>query len=122
MQRVVLPEGISYGKTKERFRTAPLSYLFCLFYRFPLEESVLVAGPRIELGSGGYEPPEVPLLYPAMYLILLPPAEQELCHSLEERWFFRFWSWFRLFFFQSLINSLFNKPVDFLLGHFNNFV
>jgi hypothetical protein len=27
-----------------------------------------VAGPGIEPGSGGYEPPEVPLLYPAMYL------------------------------------------------------
>ena len=34
---------------------------------FPMEESVLVAGPGIEPGSGGYEPPEVPLLYPAMY-------------------------------------------------------
>lgn len=30
--------------------------------RFP--ESV--AGARIELASGGYEPPEVPLLYPAI--------------------------------------------------------
>ena len=28
--------------------------------------SKFVAGPRIELGSGGYEPPEVPLLYPAI--------------------------------------------------------
>ncbi len=27
---------------------------------------ILVAGPGIEPGSGGYEPPEVPLLYPAM--------------------------------------------------------
>jgi hypothetical protein len=27
---------------------------------------MLVAGPGIEPGSGGYEPPEVPLLYPAM--------------------------------------------------------
>ncbi len=26
----------------------------------------LVAGPGIEPGSGGYEPPEVPLLYPAI--------------------------------------------------------
>ncbi len=33
-----------------------------------MEESVLVAGPGIEPGSGGYEPPEVPLLYPAIYL------------------------------------------------------
>ncbi len=29
--------------------------------------SVLVAGPGIEPGSGGYEPPEVPLLYPAIF-------------------------------------------------------
>ena len=28
---------------------------------------VLVAGPGIEPGSGGYEPPEVPLLHPAMF-------------------------------------------------------
>ena len=28
--------------------------------------SVCVAGPGIEPGSGGYEPPEVPLLYPAI--------------------------------------------------------
>ena len=27
----------------------------------------LVAGPGIEPGSGGYEPPEVPLLHPAMF-------------------------------------------------------
>ena len=27
---------------------------------------VLVAGARLELASGGYEPPEVPLLYPAI--------------------------------------------------------
>ena len=27
---------------------------------------ILVAGPGIEPGSGGYEPPEVPLLYPAI--------------------------------------------------------
>ncbi len=29
---------------------------------------MLVAGPGIEPGSGGYEPPEVPLLYPAIYV------------------------------------------------------
>ena len=28
--------------------------------------SFLVAGPGIEPGSGGYEPPEVPLLHPAV--------------------------------------------------------
>ncbi len=28
-----------------------------------------VAGPGIEPGSGGYEPPEVPLLYPAVSLL-----------------------------------------------------
>ena len=27
---------------------------------------ILVAGPGLEPGSGGYEPPEVPLLYPAI--------------------------------------------------------
>ena len=32
---------------------------------------VLVAGPGIEPGSGGYEPPEVPLLYPAMYCLCI---------------------------------------------------
>jgi hypothetical protein len=31
---------------------------------------LFVAGPGIEPGSGGYEPPEVPLLYPAIYLLL----------------------------------------------------
>ena len=31
---------------------------------------LFVAGPGIEPGSGGYEPPEVPLLYPAMYYLL----------------------------------------------------
>jgi len=33
--------------------------------------SIFVAGPGIEPGSGGYEPPEVPLLYPAIILLLL---------------------------------------------------
>jgi site-specific DNA recombinase len=66
LQRAVLPEGIIYDKTKGRFGTAFLSYLFCFFWTFPKEESVLVAGPGIEPGSGGYEPPEVPLLYPAI--------------------------------------------------------
>ena len=28
-----------------------------------------VAGPGIEPGSGGYEPPEVPLLYPAVLCV-----------------------------------------------------
>lgn len=30
----------------------------------------LVAGPGIEPGSGGYEPPEVPLLHPAIFILL----------------------------------------------------
>lgn len=60
------PNGIPYDKTNRRFGTAHLSYLFTLLSTFPKEESVLVAGPGIEPGSGGYEPPEVPLLYPAM--------------------------------------------------------
>jgi site-specific DNA recombinase len=67
LQRAVLPEGIIYNKTKGRFGTAPLSYLYTFFWTFPMEESVLVAGPGIEPGSGGYEPPEVPLLYPALH-------------------------------------------------------
>jgi site-specific DNA recombinase len=66
LQWAVLPEGISYDKTNGRFRTAHLSYLFRLFLTFPLKESVLVAGPGIEPGPGGYEPPELPLLYPAI--------------------------------------------------------
>ena len=36
--------------------------------------SFLVAGPGIEPGSGGYEPPEVPLLYPAIYLLYTSAA------------------------------------------------
>ena len=67
LQRAVLPEGITYDKTKGRFGTALLSYLFSFFWTFPMEESALVAGPGIEPGSGGYEPPEVPLLYPAIF-------------------------------------------------------
>lgn len=54
-----------------RFRTESTQVLSCpataqnktALWRFCL----LVAGPGIEPGSGGYEPPEVPLLYPAMY-------------------------------------------------------
>ncbi len=53
LQRAVLPDGISYDKTKGRFGTAPLSYLFRLLSTFPMEESYLVAGPGIEPGSGG---------------------------------------------------------------------
>ena len=56
LQRAVLPDGITFDKTKGRFGTAPLSYLFSFFWTFPMEESVLVAGPRIELGSGGSVP------------------------------------------------------------------
>lgn len=54
LQRAVLPNGITYDKTKGRFGTALLSCLFRLFWDFPKEESVLVAGPGIEPGSGGY--------------------------------------------------------------------
>ena len=38
----------------------------------------LVAGPGIEPGSGGYEPPEVPLLYPAM--CFLPLVVRDTIH------------------------------------------
>lgn len=58
----VLPEGIVYDKGAGSFGTAPLAYLLRLFWDFPMEVSALVAGPGIEPGSGGYEPPEVPLL------------------------------------------------------------
>ncbi len=66
LQKMILPDGIEYNKTSGKFGTARLSYIFWLFADFPMEESVLVAGPGIEPGSGGYEPPEVPLLYPAI--------------------------------------------------------
>lgn len=66
LQKVILPDGITYDKTNGRFGTARSSCIFCLLSDFPTKESVLVAGPGIEPGSGGYEPPEVPLLYPAM--------------------------------------------------------
>jgi hypothetical protein len=37
--------------------------------KYPLKGTFsFVAGPGIEPGSGGYEPPEVPLLYPAIYV------------------------------------------------------
>ena len=68
LQKAVLPNGLEYDKTKGRFGTALLSPMFGILSNFPMEESVLVAGPGIEPGSGGYEPPEVPLLYPAIYL------------------------------------------------------
>ncbi len=38
-----------------------------------------VAGPGIEPGSGGYEPPEVPLLYPAMYFRIVSPHPYRIC-------------------------------------------
>jgi site-specific DNA recombinase len=71
-QRVVLPEGIEYDKMSGKFGTAHLSYICTLFVDFPVKESCLVAGPGIEPGSGGYEPPEVPLLYPAICCCTLP--------------------------------------------------
>ena len=55
-----------------RFRREPNSWLSDLHNRSTKKTGqkpvffVLVAGPGIEPGSGGYEPPEVPLLYPAM--------------------------------------------------------
>ena len=42
---------------------------------------VFVAGPGIEPGSGGYEPPEVPLLYPAMYSIVRSSIAERLLVS-----------------------------------------
>ena len=66
LQSAVLPNGITYNKESGSFGTAPLSYSIRLLSDFPKDVSSLVAGPGIEPGSGGYEPPEVPLLYPAM--------------------------------------------------------
>lgn len=66
LQQAVLPNGITFCKTNGRFGTAHLSYLFSLFQTFPMEESVLVAGSGLEPESGGYEPPEIPLLHPAI--------------------------------------------------------
>jgi hypothetical protein len=37
---------------------------------------ILVAGPGIEPGSSGYEPDEVPLLYPAITPLLVHPLYQ----------------------------------------------
>ncbi len=54
LQKVVLPSGLEYDKTKERFGTALLSPYLGILSNFPMEESVLVAGPGIEPGSGGY--------------------------------------------------------------------
>ncbi len=62
LQKLVLPEGIEYNKMSGLFGTALLSYIFWLFANFPDKESALVAGSGIEPESGGYEPPEVPLL------------------------------------------------------------
>lgn len=57
LQKAVLPNGLEYDKTNERFGTAHLSYTFAILSNFPMEESVLVAGPGIEPGSGGYAIP-----------------------------------------------------------------
>ena len=54
LQNAVLPEGITYSKRDGSFGTAPLAYIFRLFWDFPNEESVLVAGSGIEPESGGY--------------------------------------------------------------------
>ena len=71
LQKLVLPEGITYNKTAGAYGTAVLSPIFRLDGQFTDDQSDVVAGPGIEPGSGGYEPPEVPLLYPAVYLIFV---------------------------------------------------
>lgn len=48
LQKAVLPEGITFDKRSGEFGTAPLSYVFRLFWQFPMETSGLVAGPGIE--------------------------------------------------------------------------
>jgi site-specific DNA recombinase len=68
LQKLVLPKGITYNKTAGAYGTAVLSPIFRLNDQFADGQSDVVAGPGIEPGSGGYEPPEVPLLYPAIRL------------------------------------------------------
>ena len=69
LQKLVLPDGIPYDKATGTFGTAVLSPIFKLSEDFRAGQSDLVAGARIERASGGYEPPEVPLLYPATYSV-----------------------------------------------------
>ena len=50
--------------------------IYSLLYTYKISQLLLadfvfVAGPGLEPGSGGYEPPEVPLLYPALLFCLL---------------------------------------------------
>ena len=56
--------------TKLRFQTKAKLFAFCPATQEKPEAVASrlfnrVAGPGIEPGSGGYEPPEIPLLYPA---------------------------------------------------------
>jgi|GEM_PF-4000384 len=53
MQKVVLPDGMTYDKTNGRFGTAHLSYVLRLLSDFPIKESCLVAGSGLEPESGG---------------------------------------------------------------------
>lgn len=66
-----------------RFRFFKIKTAFAVFIYF-------VAGTGIEPMSGGYEPPEVPLLYPAIYheskpnLHNSPPKSGRLNYTLKE--------------------------------------
>ena len=65
LQRLVLPQGITYDKLTKSFGTPFLSPVFTLSRDFDGDESHLVAGTRIALMPQGYEPCEVLLLHPA---------------------------------------------------------
>ena len=61
-----ISSGSEYNRTDGAFGTAVLLPVFKLFLDFRDRKSDLVAEAGIEPASGGYEPPEVPLLYSAI--------------------------------------------------------
>lgn len=66
LQKMVFPEGIIYDKATGNFGTAKLSCIFELNRTFDGNRSHFVAGAGIAPAPGGYEPPEILLLYPAI--------------------------------------------------------
>ncbi|MFH1956152.1 MAG: recombinase family protein, partial [Patescibacteria group bacterium] len=67
LQKLVLPKGIIYDKNTGEFGTAVLSQIFKLSEEFDGNASNLVAGIGIAPMAGGYEPPEILLLHPAIF-------------------------------------------------------
>ena len=67
-QKMVLSQGITYQKTTGTFGTAILSCIFKLNEDFQTMPSGHVAEAGFEPASQGYEPCELPLLYPALLL------------------------------------------------------